>query len=913
MIINGTSGQDNLEAKKNDQLFGFEGDDILDASNGQGSNLLDGGSGNDKLVGNNQDTLKGGAGTDSLYALGSSGFNTLEGGEDNDQLFVVEGGNNTLSGESGNDTLTVSGGSGNNTLNGGIGNDKLDVSNLTGNNILNGNEGDDILVGGLGSDQLFGGSGDDLLFGGVKGSKLTGGTGADKFYLASAAIPEVAIEVLDFTQGEDKIIIEGIPEIANFANLILTQTGSDTTVKANIGGSVKSLGILKNIQANILTPNDFNFIVPIFSITSASATEGNAINFTVTRTEDAQSNQSVNVSTSIATGDTASANDLIANTQTFTFASGETTKTFTVQTSQDVLFEGNETFTVSLSNPTNGAIISLSNGTAKGTINNDDSAPIFSIVDASATEGNAINFTVTRTEDAQSNQSVNVSTSIATGDTASANDLIANTQTFTFASGETTKTFTVQTSQDVLFEGNETFTVSLSNPTNGAIISLSNGTAKGTINNDDSAPNKKPTLQNFTQNGQEDQIISFGIGDFTNKGKYQDEDNNDLIAIKVISLPTTGSLTFVNGQQVTVNQEISVNDLANVRYNPVANANGNVATFTIGAIDNGTPKAESDPATITINLTPVNDPPIAQNDQLSVSQGSLGTINPLNNDSDPDGDNLKIAGKTDGKYGKVDINGNNLTYTLLDANYLGNDVFSYTVSDGSLSASANVRVTVTAKAASGTVAPTQLISIAPGDKLIPQEAGALTGIVDKLAYRFSDYNPSLVKNSLQNALNQTSAAFNNLFGLYEVDDETGAVNGIKPGESGYAKAALSKVVDNFIVRVGGLSSGAASDVVVTRGKIYSPFAIANGGNFSGNIQQAINAFLAANPNNSPANAQNYTTLPVAYFSFGVANPDGAAHLKSFGNNTFGFEDLPAGVGVSDYDFNDTMFSFGGIA
>ena len=690
MIINGTSGQDNLEAKKNDQLFGFEGDDILDASNGQGSNLLDGGSGNDKLVGNNQDTLKGGAGTDSLYALGSSGFNTLEGGEDNDQLFVVEGGNNILSGESGNDTLTVSGGSGSNTLNGGIGNDKLDVSNLTGNNILNGNEGDDILVGGLGSDQLFGGSGDDLLFGGVKGSKLTGGTGADKFYLASAAIPEVAIEVLDFTQGEDKIIIEGIPEIANFANLILTQTGSDTTVKANIGSSVKSLGILKNIQANILRANDFNF-------------------------------------------------------------------------------------------------------------------------------------------------------------------------------------------------------------------------------NDDSAPNKKPTLQNFTQNGQEDQIISFGIGDFTNKGKYQDEDNNDLIAIKVISLPTTGSLTFVNGQQVTVNQEISVNDLANVRYNPVANANGNVATFTIAAIDNGTPKAESDPATITINLTPVNDPPIAQNDQLSVSQGSLGTINPLNNDSDPDGDNLKIAGKTDGKYGKADINGNNLTYTLLDANYLGNDVFSYTVSDGSLSASANVRVTVTAKAASGTVAPTQLISIAPGDKLIPQEAGALTGIVDKLAYRFSDYNPSLVKNSLQNALNQTSAAFNNLFGLYEVDDETGAVNGIKPGESGYAKAALSKVVDNFIVRVGGLSSGAASDVVVTRGKIYSPFAIANGGNFSGNIQQAINAFLAANPNNSPANAQNYTTLPVAYFSFGVANPDGAAHLKSFGNNTFGFEDLPAGVGVSDYDFNDTMFSFGGIA
>jgi 3-phytase len=868
---------------------------------------------------------------------------------------------------------------------------------------------------------------------------------------------------------------------------------------------------------------------PIFSIAAASATEGSAVNFTVTRTGDAQSNQSVTVATSIATDDTASANDLTAKTETLTFATGETSKTFTVQTTQDSLFEGNETFTVSLSNPNNGAVVSSTNATAKGTINNDDAALIFSIAAASATEGSAVNFTVTRTGDAQANQSVTVATSIATDDTASASDLTANTQTetLTFATGETSKTFTVQTTQDSLFEGNETFTVSLSNPTNSAVISPNNGTAKGTINNDDAAPinqaptnitlqnpittlsegtstttrlkvadivitddglgsntisltgvdaasfevegtvlyikkdtkldyetknsygvtvnvddttvgntpdvftnftltvtdvnyapevkpnqifsytenktanfqvgtvlatddiavtgfaiasgndsgffninnqgiitltdkgvtsaandferspnsftlgiiakdaaeatsqvtnvtinvtndptddNKKPNLQSFTQSGQEDQIISFGIGDFKDKGKYQDEDNNDLMAIKVVSLPTAGSLTFVNGQQVTKNQEILVNDLANLRYNPVVNANGNVATLTVAAIDNGTPKVESDPATITINLTPVNDPPVAKNDQLSVSQGSAGTINPLNNDSDPEGDSLKLTGKTDGKYGKVDINGNNLTYTLLDGNYLGNDVFSYTVSDGSLSASADVRVTVTGKATTATVAPTQLISIAPVDKLIPKEAGTLTGIVDKLGYEFpNNYNPSLVKNSLQNALNQTTAAFNNLFGLYEVDDVTGSVNGIKPGEIGYAKAALSKVVDNFIVRVGGSSSGAASDVIVNGGKIYSPFVIANGGNFSGNLQAAINAFFAANPNNSPANAQNYTTLPVAYFSFGVANPDGAAHLRSFGNNTFGFEDLPAGVGVSDYDFNDAVFSFGAIA
>jgi hypothetical protein len=712
-------------------------------------------------------------------------------------------------------------------------------------------------------------------------------------------------ETLTFAQGETTKIfaVQTTPDALFEDQETFTASLSNATNGAIISST--------NATAKGTINNDDT--APVFSIAAASATEGSEVNFTITRTGDAQANQSVTVATSIATDDTASASDLTTNTQTLTFATGETSKTFTVQTTQDSLFEGNETFTVSLSNPNNGAVVSSTNATAKGTINNDDTAPVFSIAAASATEGSEVNFTITRTGDAQANQSVTVATSIATDDTASTSDLTAKTETLTFAPGETTTTFTVQTTQDTLFEGNETFTVSLSNPNNGAVVSSTNATAKGTINNDDAAPNKKPNLQSFTQNGQEDQIISFGIGDFKDKGKYQDEDNNDLMAIKVISLPTAGSLTFVDGQQVTVNQEISVDDLANLRYNPVLNANGNVATLTVAAIDNGTPKAESDPATITINLTPVNDPPVAQNDQLSVSQGSAGTINPLNNDSDPEGDSLKLTGKTDGKYGKVEINGNNLTYTLLDGNYLGNDVFSYTVSDGSLSASADVRVTVTGKATTATVAPTQLISIAPVDKLIPKEAGTLTGIVDKLGYEFpNNYNPSLVKNSLQNALNQTTAAFNNLFGLYEVDDVTGSVNGIKPGEIGYAKAALSKVVDNFIVRVGGSSSGAASDVIVNGGKIYSPFVIANGGNFSGNLQAAINAFFAANPNNSPATAQNYTTLPVAYFSFGVANPDGAAHLRSFGNNTFGFEDLPAGVGVSDYDFNDAVFSFGAV-
>ncbi|MFM7408633.1 MAG: DUF4114 domain-containing protein, partial [Cuspidothrix sp.] len=89
------------------------------------------------------------------------------------------------------------------------------------------------------------------------------------------------------------------------------------------------------------------------------------------------------------------------------------------------------------------------------------------------------------TGNSQSNQSVTVSTSINQDDTASANDFTAKTETLTFAQGETTKTFTVLTIQDQRVERDETFNVSLTNPTNGANISSSNGTTKGIINNDD--------------------------------------------------------------------------------------------------------------------------------------------------------------------------------------------------------------------------------------------------------------------------------------------------------------------------------------------------------------------------------------------------------------------------------------------
>jgi len=233
--------------------------------------------------------------------------------------------------------------------------------------------------------------------------------------------------------------------------------------------------------------------VPIFAIASANATEGGTTLFTITRTGDAQSTQSVTVTTSIsATDNVISTSDFTAKTETLSFAQGETTKTFSVQTIQDTLFETNETFTATLSAPTNGAIISVTNGTATGTINNDDPAPIFAIASVSTTEGGLVNFTVTRTGDAQASQDVTVATSISSTDTTNLTDFTPKNETLTFAQGETTKIFSVQSTQDNIFESNETFTTRLSTATNGAVISNVNGFTTGTINNDDPIP--KATL-----------------------------------------------------------------------------------------------------------------------------------------------------------------------------------------------------------------------------------------------------------------------------------------------------------------------------------------------------------------------------------------------------------------------------------
>ena len=146
-------------------------------------------------------------------------------------------------------------------------------------------------------------------------------------------------------------------------------------------------------------------------------------------------------------------------------------------------------------------------------------------------------------------------------------------------------------------------------------------------------------------------------------------------------------------QSVTqgANGSVVDNGDGTLTYTPNPDWNG-VDTFTYTVSDG----ALTDTATVTVTVTAVNDAPVAVDDAGSISEDGTSTVGVLANDSDVEGDTLTIQSVTQGANGSVVDNGDGtLTYTP-NPDWNGVDTFTYTVSDGALTDTATVTVTVTA-------------------------------------------------------------------------------------------------------------------------------------------------------------------------------------------------------------------------
>lgn len=210
---------------------------------------------------------------------------------------------------------------------------------------------------------------------------------------------------------------------------------------------------------------------PTFSIADATVTEGGTLVFTVTLTGSATTALSVSAVT--ANGTAAAPGDYAASAATLSFAPGETTKTFSVSTVDDMAAEGTEAITVTLSNPTGGAVIG--SGQATGTITDNDAPPVsFAVSDAYVTEGGALAFEITKT--GSTTATITLSRGSSDGTATELQDYQPVSGTLSFGPAETVKTVYVSTVTDSLLEGTETMTLSLSGASGGAMIVDSQGT-----------------------------------------------------------------------------------------------------------------------------------------------------------------------------------------------------------------------------------------------------------------------------------------------------------------------------------------------------------------------------------------------------------------------------------------------------
>ncbi|MBN9518877.1 autotransporter-associated beta strand repeat-containing protein, partial [bacterium] len=232
--------------------------------------------------------------------------------------------------------------------------------------------------------------------------------------------------------------------------------------------------------------NDVVLVTPVdILVADTSVLEGSSgtatLTFTITLGVASSATVTVNYLTADGTA-TVADGDYVPTFGTLTFLPGETTKTVLVTVNGDTVNEADETVLLNFSTPVN-AVLSATQ--AVGTITNDDPLPTVSIGDATLPEGavGPTPFTFTVTLSAASGQTVTVNYLTADGTaTVADGDYAAAAGTLTFLPGETTKTVTVLVAGDAANEADETFTVTLSSPTNATVAT---GTGTGTITNDD--------------------------------------------------------------------------------------------------------------------------------------------------------------------------------------------------------------------------------------------------------------------------------------------------------------------------------------------------------------------------------------------------------------------------------------------
>ncbi|KIQ23265.1 hypothetical protein RT97_25870 [Variovorax paradoxus] len=264
------------------------------------------------------------------------------------------------------------------------------------------------------------------------------------------------------------------------------------------------------------------------------------------------------------------------------------------------------------------------------------------------------------------------------------------------------------------FNGSVTLTMTTSD--------LGNTGTGGTLTDTDTATitvntvNDAPAGADRTVTINEDGTYTFSAADFPITDA-NDTPANSLQSVVITTLPNPAQgVLRLNGVAVTAGQVIPVGSLGQLTFTPAANVNGaGIGSFTFQVVDNGGTanggqNTDQSPNTFGFNITAVNDAPVGNADTGTGAEDTVITGNVLTNDTDVDGDALAVtqfvvngstftAGQTAtiAGVGTLQVNANG-SYTFTPAaNYNGAaPVVTYTVSDGTATATSTLALTVTA-------------------------------------------------------------------------------------------------------------------------------------------------------------------------------------------------------------------------
>jgi VCBS repeat-containing protein len=660
------------------------------------ANRLDGGSGADFMAG---------GGGDDVYVVDNTADNAMEGSEQGTDS-VESSVSYTLGGNVENLGLTGS-----------------SAINATGNGL------DNVIIGNAAANSLSGGGGDDTLIGLGGNDTLIGGGGFDTAVYSGSlfdyAVTKVGanFRVTDLRPGG----LEGIDTAISIEALRC----SDFTVSLNSNNAPMPFDDAVSttedtplvISVGSLLSNDRDFEGSTLSVVAVSnGAHGTAVlnsNGTITYTPDAYYNGADNFTYTVSDGTLESIGTV--NVAVAGIDSAPVARADSALGSEDtpivtgtVLANDSDAETiltpasiVEFRQGANGTVVYNNDGTFTYTphlnYNGADSFT-YTISDGALTSTATVNVTMNAVNDApiaaNDEASGDEDTAITTANVLDNDSDVDDTLTpasisaFTHGAhgtavhnGDGTFTYTPNPN----YSGSDSFTYTISD---GAL------TSTATVDVTVDAMNDAPVAANDSASGSEDTAIVTG-----NVLANDSDAETVLTPASIVGLGhgAHGSVAYNGGGTFT--------------YTPSLNYHGSDSfTYTIS---DGTLTST---ASVNVMVEAVNDSPLTANDEASGAEDTpITTANVLDNDSDVDSalTAASISAFTQGAQGTVAHNGDGaFTYTP-NLNYSGSDSFTYTISDGALTSTATVNVTIDAE----NDAPVAANDSASGDEDTPITSG----------------------------------------------------------------------------------------------------------------------------------------------------------------------------------------------